>query len=112
MLKRFRLSLGAFALIALAILLVRPIALDALGMPFGSHSSPTVEIVKVEGSHHCELLSDCEAVSFVSFGIDLSRTAAIVLIVGFVVVLTQSRIRSLHSWPALVPNPPPLALLG
>jgi hypothetical protein len=112
MLKRFRLTFAVVSLMALAVLLMRPIALDALGMPFGSHSSPTVELVKVHGSHHCELLSDCEAISFTSFGIDLSRVAVVMLIAGFVTVLAQARIRTLYFWASLVPNPPPLSPIG
>ena len=110
--RRLTLLLASLALITLGILLFRPVALQALGMPYGTYHSTKVEVVKADGSPHCELLADCETVSFTSLGVDNARFASIVLITGLVTVLAVPVVRRLRSWPALVPNPPPLAPLG
>lgn len=103
---------ASLALIALGILLLRPVALQALEMPYGTHHSSSVEIVKADGSQHCELLADCETVSFTTLGLDHAPPALVVLLVGLVTALVVPYVRRLHAWPVLVPNPPPLAPLG
>jgi hypothetical protein len=104
--------LPVLALLALAILLFRPIVLDGLGMPFGSHDSASVKLVKAEGSPHCELLADCETVSITNTGLNLGSGVLLVGLAGFVVALAATAARRLPSWAAPVPNPPPLASIG
>jgi hypothetical protein len=104
--------LPVLALLALAILVFRPIVLDGLGMPFGSHDSVSVKLVKAEGSPHCEMLVDCETVSIGNAGLDLGLGALIVALTGFVVVCAYTAARSRLSWAPTVPNPPPLSTLG
>jgi hypothetical protein len=92
--------------------LFRPVALDVLGMPFGSHNSPNLALVQAEGSPHCELLADCETVSIANAGLNLATTSFLLVLTGFVIVIALSRSRIRHSWAPMVPNPPPLPVFS
>ncbi len=100
------------ALLALVILLFRPIMLDAIGSPFGSHNSADVQLLQHSNSPHCEVIADCETISISNVGIDFVQGASVLILAGIVLMFALDRPRVLHSWTALVPNPPPLAALS
>jgi hypothetical protein len=100
------------AVLALVILLFRPIMLDAIGAPFGAHNSPDVQLMHASNTPHCELLTDCEIVSIASLGLDFVPSAFLLVLAGFVLMFALERPRIMHSWKALVPNPPPLSALS
>ena len=110
--KRFRGMMAALALVALALLVLRPIALETVGVPYGTHTSTSLEVVQADGSQHCELLSDCESVSFTTFGISSTQTTIAVLVTGLITAFAGVAALRMRSWPALVPNPPPLTPLA
>ncbi len=106
--RRFRSTATTLALLALVILVFRPIALDALGVPFGAHNSPEVQFAQADGSPHCEILADCETISISNVGLDVVQMGFVFFLAGVVMAFALTRTRVLHSWTALVPNPPPL----
>jgi hypothetical protein len=106
---RFRAMMVAAALLAVAILLFRPMMLDATGAPFGSYHSADVELTQVDGSPHCSLLADCETISISNVGLDLGQAGIVLLLAGLVLALSMPRMSTVRSWTALVPNPPPLS---
>ena len=110
--KRFRGPFAVLALLAVAVLVLRPLTLDAIGAPFGAHFSPDVEMTRADGSPHCSLLADCETVSISNVGLDLGQTGIVLAMAGLAFVVSTRRLRGLRSWTALVPNPPPLLALG
>lgn len=107
---RIQTAVAGLALLAVAVLVLRPIALDAIGAPFGSYNSPDVQLVQVEGSPHCALLADCETVSISNAGLDLGQAAIVLVLSGLLVALVLPRGLTGRSWTALVPNPPPLSV--
>jgi hypothetical protein len=106
--KRTGRTLTVFALLALAVLLFRPAALDALGLLFGSYHSEVVTLVKAEGSH-CELIADCETVSIANIGLADASGYLPLALAGLVIVVTLVRRRGPAGWAPLVPDPPPLS---
>jgi hypothetical protein len=110
--KRFRVLFAVLALLAVAVLVLRPLTLDAIGAPFGAHYSPDVEMTQADGSPHCSLLADCETVSISNVGLNLGQIGIVLVLAGLVFAVTTRRPRGLRSWTALVPNPPPLFALG
>ena len=91
-------------------LLLRPVALSAIGAPYGGHNSPEVQLTKAEGSPHCSLVADCETVSISNAGLAIaSGTGVVVLLAGIVIITAPAGIRALRTWTSLVPTPPPLS---
>ena len=107
--KRLRRTVAILALLAIAVLLFRPMTLQALGAPYGAHFSPDVELTKADGSPHCSLLADCETVSISNVGLDLGQAGIVLVLAGLVLALAVARDPISRSWIALVPNPPPLS---
>jgi hypothetical protein len=107
--KRVRSSVAVLALLALAVLLLRPVALNSFGSPFGAHHSPNVQFAYADDSPHCGLLADCEMVSFVTTGLAAPIAAGLLILAGIMRHVSFARVRIPHSWTALVPVPPPLA---
>ena len=114
MVKRFRGFIAAFALLAIAVLLFRPMLLDVMGMPFGAHDSESVALARAQGTPHCEMLTDCETVSISNVGLHLGGTALMPLLIGAVIVFVLRRERIPGSWKALtrllLPSPSPADL--
>jgi hypothetical protein len=110
--RRFRRPVALLALLAVAVLVLRPAGLKALGAPYGAHFSPEVQMTQAEGSPHCMLLADCETVSISNVGLDLSQAGIVLVLAGILLVVTTRRARMPRSWTALVPNPPPLFALS
>ena len=110
--RRFRGSVALLALVAIAVLVLRPAGLNALGAPYGAHFSPEVQMTQAEGSPHCTLLADCETVSISNAGLDLGQTSALLVLAGIVLLVTVRKGPTPRSWAALVPNPPPLFALS
>lgn len=97
------------ALLALAVLLMRPAALHAIGAPFGAHFSPEVQFAYADDSPHCGLVADCEMVSFMTTGLAAPLAIGLLVLAGIVRRVPHSRMRAPHTWTALVPVRPPLA---
>jgi len=112
MVKRFRCLVAVLSLFAIAVLLFRTVALDAIGAPYGAHNSPDVELAQAQDSPHCALLADCETVSISNVGLDLGQTGIVLVLAGLVFSVAVRNVRFLSSWTALVPNRPPLSALS
>jgi len=110
--KRFSGLIAVLALLAVAVLLVRPVALNAMGSPYGAHYSADVELTRADGSPHCSLLADCETVSISNVGLSLGNTAVVLVASGLVLAIAPRASRVMRSWTAPVANPPPLPALG
>lgn len=108
--KRHGSLAAVLALLAIAVLVFRPIGLDAIDAPFGSHHSAEVQLAHAEGSPHCALLADCETVSISNAGINLGQTGMVLLLSGLVLTVALPQRLTGRSWKALVPNPPPLSI--
>ena len=112
MTKRFRGLLAVLALLALAVLLFRPMTLHAIGAPYGAANSPDVQLTQAEGSPHCALLADCETVSISNAGLDLGQAGVLIVLAGLVLAVIVREAAALRTWTALVPNPPPLSVFA
>jgi hypothetical protein len=110
--KRFRVVLAVLALLALAIVVARPVVLSALDAPYGAHNSPDVELTRADGSPHCSLLADCETVSIANAGISLAQTGIVLVLGGLVLRTLLPALPRPRSWIAPVSSPPPLSALG
>ena len=108
---RARSTAAIFALLALAVLMLRPVLLDTIGSPYGAHHSADVQLAYADDSPHCGLLADCETVSITTAGMDAALTTGLLALAGVVMTVTARRLPGLLSWTPQVPNPPPLASL-
>ena len=108
MIERAPAVLTALAILAIAVLLLRPAGLQALGSPYGARFSPEVQLAQADGSPHCAMLADCETVSISNVGLDLSHAGIVLMLGGVALAVRADKVRLPRSWTALVPNRPPL----
>jgi hypothetical protein len=107
---RYRVTVAVFALLALTLLVARPTLLDAVGIPYGVPGSPAMEIVRADGSAHCEMLSDCHTISVGNIGLNLGVYVLLPMVVAGLAVAGLRRPRKLCSWASPVVNRPPILL--